>query len=78
MATVVATMMARSVRVPRRWATARASATASAVSRSRTGTITVSVGPTRVSRIWETGSWVDQLSPKSKVAAWRAKRSSCR
>src|SRR5688572_23658911 len=44
-----------------------AKSTASTVSMTSTGIMMVSVGPTRVSRIRDTSSLVDQLRPKSKV-----------
>ena len=44
-----------------------AKTTASEVSMISTGTMIVSVGPTRVRRMRETSSLVDQLRPKSKV-----------
>ena len=44
-----------------------AKSTASVVSIITTGIMMVSVGPTRVRRMRETSSLVDQLRPKSKV-----------
>src|SRR5260221_9541615 len=60
-------MIARSVSVPRTYATMIAKRTARLVSITSTGTMMVSVGPTRVTRMRETSSLVDQLRPKSNV-----------
>src|SRR5687768_4006985 len=66
-ATVQMIMIERSVTVPRTYATMIAKSTASTVSITSTGIMMVSVGPTRVSRMRDTSSLVDQLRPKSKV-----------
>src|SRR5258706_12032170 len=60
-------MIARSVSVPRTYATMIAKRTARLVSITSTGTMMVSVGTTRVTRMRETSSLVDQLRPKSNV-----------
>jgi len=58
-------------------ATMIANMTERLVSMMTTGIMIVSVGPTRVSRMRETSSLVDQLRPKSNVKTCLAKISSC-
>src|SRR5258708_3402779 len=76
-ATVHTIMIERSVTVPRTYATMIAKRTASEVSMITTGIMMVRVGPTRVRRMCETSSLVDQLRPKSKVKTCFTKTQSC-
>ena len=66
-ATVQTILITRSVSVPRTYATMIEKTTARDVVMMSTGIMIVRVGPTRVSRMRETSSLVDQLRPKSKV-----------
>ena len=71
-ATVQATITARSVSEPRTYATSIAAAMETSVLTSSSGTSTVSDGPSRVAKMLETRSLVDQLAPKSPVRiCWR-------
>ena len=67
----------RSVSDPRTYATANASAMAISVEMTRSGTSTVSDGPSRVARMFDTRSFVLQLAPKSAVTICLTKIPSC-